>query len=447
MRDILYISRVKRAKSNTQALVPAPFVALPSPWLRYGLSASPYWQDALAADDPAHPLTLGAVTQYVLEAGPGSSRIAIAGAPGSGKTTLVRKVKAWAVGAGYFALDALVPIVSSDTPESLFGRVLSMVYDTLLVHRPAVASTPAMQQAQVLVRATREALRGGGISAVGFGASVSQSVVQSSPREILIDGPRAMRDLLALVGTSDGRGLVLHLNNLENVTDASAERAGTLLRDLRDPMLMHPGLHTLIDGTTDAIAAAITSHAQLRTVVRVVPVPPAPIADVHALLAARYAHLSARSSTAPLLPPVEDSTVEALSSLYSGDLRGMLQALDDGVRPLLSETIPARPLTFTELAPVLTDTYRDLFAATSDEAVMRRLAIWGQQAPLATQTQATLATLWQVRQPTVSATLAALRARGYVVPAPRTGREPMAYALSGTSLLLFDAGLGNSQTC
>jgi hypothetical protein len=40
---------------------------------------------------------------------------------------------------------------------------------------------------------------------------------------------RAARDVL------DARGILVHLNNLENLSDADAARAGAIFRDLRDP--------------------------------------------------------------------------------------------------------------------------------------------------------------------------------------------------------------------
>jgi hypothetical protein len=39
----------------------------------------------------------------------------------------------------------------------------------------------------------------------------------------------------------DARGILVHLNNLENLSDADAVRAGAVFRDLRDPCLLADG--------------------------------------------------------------------------------------------------------------------------------------------------------------------------------------------------------------
>ena len=59
----------------------------------------------------------------------------------------------------------------------------------------------------------RHRLYGGGasLSILGVGAGMTRSVSAVSPKDVLIDGPRAMRDLLAVVRGSDARVVLLHL--------------------------------------------------------------------------------------------------------------------------------------------------------------------------------------------------------------------------------------------
>src|SRR5690606_34643772 len=109
--------------------------------------------------------------------------------------------------------------------------------------------------------------------------------------DMLIDGPRVMRDLMALVHGSDARGVVLHLNNLENLTESDARHAAELLRSLRDLMLLHDGLHLILVGTTDAVQAIVQPHAQVRSIVDILAVGPLTVAEVRRLLAARAQHL------------------------------------------------------------------------------------------------------------------------------------------------------------
>ena len=133
--------------------------------------------------------------------------------------------------------------------------------------------------------------------AVCVGGSVSESISATAPRDMLLDGPRVLRDLLALVQASEARGLVLHINNLEKLSDADTERAGTILRDLRDLMLMHNGLHVIVVGTDDAVQAALSTHTQVRSTFHVMALNAFPIADAHSLPEQRYAHARERKTT------------------------------------------------------------------------------------------------------------------------------------------------------
>ena len=168
---------------------------LPNPWNVFNLQASPFWQDALGDGDQTHPLSLFVGRHEDLEAlvgglygaGSGSSRRAIAGNPGIGKTTLVKQFKAQALANGYLTTDGLVPVFADDSNESHFGRVLGAVYDILLANRPHLVDAAPMQAAQVLVRSAREKARSGGISLFGVGASVGQNTTSTVPRDILLD--------------------------------------------------------------------------------------------------------------------------------------------------------------------------------------------------------------------------------------------------------------------
>ena len=433
---------------------------LPTAWNLYNLASSPFFQGTLERRDQSQrPLSrfvgrdeeLRRLRARVHGAGRGSSRQAVAGMPGVGKTTLVQELKSQLLADGYLATDELVPVLPGDTPDQLFGRVLAALYDTILVNRPQTRDNQAMRDAQLLVRASRIGTGGVSAAAFGFGGGVTRGSTVVTPKDMLIDGPRVMRDLMALVHGSDARGVVLHLNNLENLTESDARHAAELLRSLRDLMLLHDGLHLVLVGTTDAVQAIVQPHAQVRSIIDILPVGPLTVTEVRKLLAARAQHLRLDAKK-PVIPPVDDDAVAVLYELYRGDLRGLLKALDDGVGQLIgieglrhstrrASTPAVRPLTLDELRPALRDRYFLELQQLPERTRVEQLTRWGEAAPERAMTQKDLMRLWKLTQGAVSTALAWFSERGFVVALPRQGTQPTEYVLSGTSRLIFPAAL------
>ncbi len=370
-------------------------------------------------------------------AGDNSSRHAVAGDPGVGKTTLVKELKSVALAEGFLATDDFVPILAGDTPETLFGRVLSALYDTILANRPQAGGNPAMQAAQILVRAARLGTGGASLSAFGFGLGATTGATVTAPRDMLIDGPRVMRDLMQMVQESDARGVLLHINNLENLSESDGARAAVILRDLRDFMLLHSRLHYVFVGTRGAVQAAVGTHPQIRSIVTTLMLTPLSVADVHAMLTARYTHLRV-VETDPIVPPISDSAVATLYEFFRGDLRGLLKALEDGVTPLIGlDGGRSRPFTIADLRPVLQYRYSAELASIPEQARVEQLRQWAKATPEVAQTQAGLARLWKVSQPAVSQALGFLVRRGYAYAMPRDAAGATKYVLAGASRLIF----------
>lgn len=428
---------------------------LPTPWNVYNLAGSPYFQEPLeSGSNTPRPLSLFVGRQSeVRQLRNGirsafSSRQAIGGAPGVGKTTLVKELKALAIEDGFLTTDALIPILTNDTTESLFGRVLSALYDTIVANRPQSVDNRAVQDAQILVRAARLGTGGGNVSVFGFGAGLTRGITVVTPKDIMIDGPRVMRDLMTFVQESDARGVLLHLNNLENLSESDAQHAAEILRDLRDLMLSHNGLHFVIVGTMDAVTTVVSTHPQVRNIVSTLMLAPLATAEVHLLLLARYRHLRLDTSS-PAVPPADDDAVAALHDLFRGDLRGLLKALEDGVGPLIglagtdtpghATDHPAvvRPLTIAELRVGLQHRYATHLSTLPEQKRVRQLTQWGELAPDSTRTQKALGTMWGVTQGAVSTAVTYFIRQGYVLATPRQGAQATEYRLSGVSRLIF----------
>lgn len=419
--------------------------SLPNLWNLYNLRESPYFQDTLGGETEHHPLSLFVGRRTELDGlittigSAGSSRQVVGGRAGVGKTTLVQSVKAAAVGAGYWATDSLVSFYPEDTTELLLGRLLGGIYDAIVTARPHTAEQPAMQTAQQLVRVARLATGGLNVSAAGIGVGVTRGVAMATPvGALLLDGPRLIRELLELVAAAGARGIVLHLNNLEILSERDAAAAADILRSLRDPVLLQPGLHLILAGTTDAVTTVVTRHAQVRSVfASPLLLDPLPPADVAALLAARYAHLRLDPAHVPV-PPIAPEAVEALYPFFQGDLRALLRALEEGAMLLLGMGVsPGAPLLLDDLRPALQRRYEAELAAALEPVRADQLRGWAAGGVAAPQTQDSLRRLWHLSQPATSNAVRDLIERGYAIALPRRGGAPIEYLLAGPSRLIF----------
>jgi hypothetical protein len=354
----------------------------------------------------------------------------------------VQAVKADAREAGYWTSSEIISLGSEGGSEDLLGRLLNGAYDAVLASFPA-ASGPAIEAAQQLVRSFR--LRGGGFSASAFGFGVGGTQtegVSTPPSALVLDGPRALRDLLVYAQAQGAQGLVLHLNNLENLSEADADRAADLLRSVRDQALLLDGLHLIVVGTTDAVRTVVQTHTQIRSVFSDPQVlQPLALEDVQLLLTNRYAALQL-SPGQPWRAPVDDAVVERLYQLFRGDLRGMLKALEDGMTALLGLTSAATsdgaaPVGMDDLLLVLRQRNQQELNDQLGPTAWERLRAWGNRDPEAIEIQTGLKTLWGVSQSAVSQTLQQLTTAAAVEALPRKGRDPIQYMLTGTARLAF----------
>lgn len=418
--------------------------ALPNLWHLCNLRESPYFQDTLGADSGRFPLTLfvgrTAETARLLTTigSAGSSRQAVGGPPGVGKTTLVQSVKAAALDAGYWTTGRLLPFARDDTTEAVLGRMLAGLYDAILTARPTVIGNVAMQAAQQLVRVSRLESGGINLSVLGVGGGVSHGAsALTPPHAMLVDGPRIIHDLLTLSHTAGAKGVLLHLNNLENLGERDARHAAEILRSLRDQVLLQDGLHIIVVGTSESVATVTGTFAQVRSVFTS-PVTLGPLAldQVLELLEARYEHL-ALSAGKPVTPPVAPAAVRAIYPLFRGDLRSLFKVLEEGATLLLGvSSKPGNPIPLSDLRPALQQRYSAALS-TLEPRRRQQLAAWVARGAESEQTQKSLIKLWKVTQPAVSGTLRGFEQEGLVVPLPRRGAEATRYALSGVARLVF----------
>lgn len=426
---------------------------LPNIWHLFNLRESPFFQDTLeASTDARYPIALfvgrTAEARRMLKeiGGKPSTRLAIKGPPGVGKTTLVQYLKSEVLRDAILSRPEPVAVSHSDTTDTFLLRLLSYVYETIVSHplHASVQDVEPVQSARQLIRAFR--LRSGGLSLTGpggIGVGVSRETDVVTPEGVTaVEAPRLLRELArVIVDRLDAKGILVHVNNLENLSEADQTRSAGIMRDLRDQVLMNEHYHFVIVGTADAIQTVVTSHKQVRDVFGL-PVPIGPLAyeQLRMLLARRYEHLVLDSAERPR-DPVDSAALARLYGLFAGDLRGTLRALDEAAHALVGYGAEAAsPMTWEDMLPVLRERYeREMTDQLTDAQAghLRKLA----GSLEATVTQKTLMGIWSVSQATVSEIAGELVARGYLEAEPDPprgpGRPQIRYRLAGAARLIF----------
>jgi len=377
------------------------------------------------------------------------SRSAVQGAPGVGKTSLAQYVKAKAAEEGIASTEGWVTLGSGAELENVLLQILGGVYFAQEgTGVPEFQEHPSMKAARQLLLAYE--IEGGGVS---FGiATISGGVSRSSsahagPGAVLVHIPRLLRDLAGIALQSQAlRGVLVHLNNLENPTEANAHKAAQVLRDLRDHCLLVPGLHFIVAGTDGAVRQVISGQPQLRGVFGVPEIlSPLEPQEVRDLLRRRYEYLKIDKDE-PVPPFITDDSLTDLYRLFQGDLRRTLQALEEAAKRLapLGEH-PTDPMDEQALRRVLRNVYQQMVRARLDETALRhveRLAATVGREPF---TRADLAEAIKRTDRQSRTILSDLQANEIVQSvgqedAEGPGRPAELFALTGTALLAFATG-------
>ncbi|HET7230868.1 MAG TPA: ATP-binding protein [Longimicrobium sp.] len=430
-------------------------MAVTNIWQVLNLRSTPFFQDALEpANTLGHPLSLFVgrqreATTILSEIG-GSlhSRIAIQGAPGVGKTTLVNYVKAELAADGYIADANPIRVVSAATAEHLLLDILTSVHDALAARDETLANLEAMRNVRQLLDVERSRTFNLNLGLPHF-ASVGAGSGQhrhTGPGALSVQPHRLLRELREIaVKRLQTPGVLIHLDNIENASEADQQKAAQMIRDLRDTALMLEGFHFLVVGTDDAIRAVVAAQEQLRSVFHN-PGSLAPLTEreLDDLLEARYEHLRL-DPTRPWIAPVGPGAVHSIYRLFRGNVRGTLHALNEAAKVLVGHGAqPTDPMTEETMTPVLAVIYAQRMSAdltSSELAFVRNMVAVKLHTGF---TQADVVKALDTTQKNASEMFSALRRKGYLIDGetvrgPRgRGRPAQSYHLTAPPRIAFE---------
>ena len=284
-------------------------------WNSFGMTTSPYAEAVPRAgehfDAPdvfvGRGKELAEVTAYVH--GCLGSRIAVAGAEGIGKREFVRALSARLRSDQYWPASEPVLVTPGESPDALISRVLAVVSRTISENGTACTESAAMQE-------TRRALE-------------EWDPVRELWAFHLMQAQRLLLDVIRDACVNEARGVILHITIATRLSSAENRHVARQIGDLRDSMLMVPGLHVVLTGSGEAIRHAVSARSQMSSVFRLpLYLEPLSITEVMEMLQRRY-EAAADDPTHPVTAPVDPDVVAYLYKSLGGNLRALLQTLDD----------------------------------------------------------------------------------------------------------------------
>lgn len=363
-----------------------PALAIANPWTPYGLGDDPFFQDPLApTDDPARPISLfvgrGAEVQLLggQVVGSLSSRAVVQGSAGVGKTSFVNRLKAALADHGVLTHEEPVRVRPGMTPRQFCAevlRVLLQIRATLEQERAggragytraALAAETSGDTEAVFWRRVGRVVEGedsvaGGLTLGPVGAQRERVRIPSEVPELSLFDELAQalaylagdqRHPEGRRGTAERRRVLVHVNNLENLSREEAGAAAGLMQDVRDAFLFPHG-HWLFVGAGD-IEHAVFAAPQVRGIIPVaVTLEPLGAGEVAELLDRRYRHVQ---RGVRLTPPVAPTDAAELYTRYRGDLRNYLRLLSRAVQHY-AVGAPGRPLDAAAVVRLMAPVYR-----------------------------------------------------------------------------------------
>jgi len=326
-----------------------PFIG--SPWAPFGLRDDPFFQQPLdPATDAAHPVTLFVGRTHELHTvanqilGASSSRALIEGGAGVGKTSFVNRLKVDLQRHGALLHRHPVRVHGGMTAHQFLAEVLKV----LLQMRASVLASEASGAIRKVTRRMKDdvpvddegifwrrigrLIQGedsiaGGVSIMGSGAERERIRIPAEVAHLSLFSE--LEDAVRYLSKRGARKVVIHVNNLENLSGDDSKQAAALMRELRDAFLVDH-CHWLFVGTTGIARQVFGASPQIRDIVPItIALAPLEPSDVQALLDVRYRHLQMGLR---LIPPVTASDGARLYARYRGELRGFLRLLSQSVQ-------------------------------------------------------------------------------------------------------------------
>lgn len=360
---------------------PSPTMAdlkLGSPWAPYGLRDDPFFQQPLQPtddDDAPRPITLfvGRDAELTLVAnqilGSSNSRAILEGDAGVGKTSFVSRLKT-ELGQHEVLMHAdPVRVRPGMTGQQFIAEVLKVllqIWATVNAHESgmlrkvgrAAQREAAVDAESAFWRRVGRLIRGEDSTAAG----VNVAVIGAHREHVRIPaevGDVSLFDELAqavaYLSRRGERKVLIHVDNMENLSLEATKDASQLIQQVRDCFLVDDS-HWLFVGTTGIREHIFRASEQVSGIIPfAIPLQPLAAEQVAELLTRRYHHLRRGMH---LTPPVAPGDGATLYRRYHGQLRAFLSLLSNAVQRHAASA-PGTPLAVEDIVAVMAPGFRD----------------------------------------------------------------------------------------
>jgi hypothetical protein len=350
---------------------------LGSPWAPYGLWDDPFFQQPLQptdSEEAPRPITLfvGRDAELTLVAnqilGGTTSRAILEGDAGVGKTSFVSRLKTVLGEHGVLMHADPVRVRPGMTAQQFVAEVLKVllqIWATVNAHegsalqkvRRAAKREAAMDQESAFWRRVGRLIQGedsiaAGVNVAMLGAQREHVRIPAEVSDVSLFGELA--EAFAYLSRRGERKVLIHVNNLENLTLQQAEEAARLVQQVRDCFLFDYS-HWLFVGTTGITDNVFRASEQVRGIIPfTIALNPLAPEEVAELLKRRYQHLRQGQT---LIPPITAADGATLYRRYHGQLRAFLSLLSHAVQRHAGSA-PGTPLTVPDVVTLMAPTLR-----------------------------------------------------------------------------------------
>jgi hypothetical protein len=226
-------------------------------------------------------------------------------------------------------------------------------------------------------------------------------------------------------------GIIIHINNMENLCSENPDIARRFFNDVRDFLLV-PNYHFILGaragfsdeilGKDDRVRDIFTAPKELK---------PLSLVEIHKLLKKRYDHLKIKNRE--FISPVEDIVIDRYYTLFRGDLRSMFSTICEAIS-VTGEQIQPKPLHYDLINKILQKKYLQLLRSRLSNSKWEILELIKDEAPPFRQTD--LEDKTELSQGRISQIFSELESSKIITCIETKGKSKF-YDLSGVSKIAF----------